>query len=277
MTVATDVVNSGCVSGYSKVISVGIDDGTPSGTARNGILETGEIDSSFSVCTTCPSGFARNAANQCEVDSDGDGTVDAADACPANPALSSLSACGDCVVPADSDGDGLANCVDLDTSLLVTSSINYASAGSMFDIVPSKNMRLKSLRFIFNGCGLPSQAAQVYYKTGTFVGNVTNQSAWTIVTSATVACNNAFDSPYSPFNAEIGLNDLALTANSRYAIYLAGISRDLASNWTGIIGDSYVSDANLNVYVGSPVAGFFGAGYLGAAAAPSVRITYNTY
>ena len=273
ISVGLDEVNSACASGYSKTISVGIDDGTPTGTARNGTLESGEIDSSYSACTICPTGYSRNAAHQCAPDSDGDGTVDSEDACPSNPALTAQNPCGGgCTTPPDSDGDGLVDCLDFDASLVVTNSMNNGNAGNMFDIVPLSNMQLKTMRFTFNGCDASSELARVYYKTGTYRGAETNSAAWTPITSANVPC----DAYAAAFNAEISLGDISLTANTKYALYIDGGTRGLCALWKGEIGALVASNSALQVYEGSGVSDLFGSGYLNSAVVPMVQITYNT-
>jgi len=48
----------------------------------------------------------------CQVDSDGDGTVDCLDGCPLDPLKIAAGACGCGVPDTDTDGDGTANCID---------------------------------------------------------------------------------------------------------------------------------------------------------------------
>jgi hypothetical protein len=57
-------------------------------------------------------GLVDSADPDCCPDSDGDGTSDCADACPADPAKTSPGACGCGVADTDSDGDGIPNCHD---------------------------------------------------------------------------------------------------------------------------------------------------------------------
>ena len=60
MSVTTEAAGANCTSGGKK-IEVGLDDGMPTGTARNGMLEAGEVDSTSYVCNgaagTGTSGF----------------------------------------------------------------------------------------------------------------------------------------------------------------------------------------------------------------------------
>ena len=55
---------------------------------------------------------SNSVPDECESDSDGDGTIDACDGCPTDPAKSSPGACGCGVADTDSDGDGSADCND---------------------------------------------------------------------------------------------------------------------------------------------------------------------
>ena len=49
-----------------------------------------------------------------DTDSDGDGTADCNDACPADPAKIQPGICGCGVVDTDTDDDGIPNCLDAD-------------------------------------------------------------------------------------------------------------------------------------------------------------------
>ena len=52
--------------------------------------------------------------DSCEVDSDADGTIDACDGCPNDPAKIAAGVCGCGVADTDTDSDGTANCIDDD-------------------------------------------------------------------------------------------------------------------------------------------------------------------
>ena len=82
---------------------------TESDCNSNGVPDSCEIASgAASDCNT-------NAIpDSCEVDSDADGTIDACDGCPNDPAKIAAGVCGCGVADTDTDSDGIANCIDDD-------------------------------------------------------------------------------------------------------------------------------------------------------------------
>ncbi|HPM83249.1 MAG TPA: thrombospondin type 3 repeat-containing protein, partial [Candidatus Anammoximicrobium sp.] len=56
---------------------------------------------------------ANGIPDECQLDSDGDGAIDACDACPADPNKTDPGVCGCGVPDTDSDGDGTPDCNDL--------------------------------------------------------------------------------------------------------------------------------------------------------------------
>jgi hypothetical protein len=74
-------------------------------------------DGTCDVSDGCPADPAKPGPGQCgcgvaDVDSDGDGTADCVDACPSDAGESEPQACGCGAADTDSDGDGTADCVD---------------------------------------------------------------------------------------------------------------------------------------------------------------------
>ena len=57
---------------------------------------------------------ANSIPDSCELDSDVDGTIDACDGCPNDPAKIAAGTCGCGVADTDTDSDGTANCIDDD-------------------------------------------------------------------------------------------------------------------------------------------------------------------
>jgi hypothetical protein len=75
----------------------------------NGIADSCDIASGAAGdCNT------NSIPDSCEVDSDADGTIDACDGCPNDPAKIAAGVCGCGVADTDTDSDGTANCIDDD-------------------------------------------------------------------------------------------------------------------------------------------------------------------
>ncbi|NBX33001.1 MAG: hypothetical protein EBR07_09790, partial [Planctomycetes bacterium] len=75
----------------------------------NGIPDSCDVASgSSSDCN------ASGVPDSCESDTDADGTIDACDGCPNDPAKINAGACGCGVADTDTDSDGTANCFDDD-------------------------------------------------------------------------------------------------------------------------------------------------------------------
>ncbi|MFN0244328.1 MAG: M6 family metalloprotease domain-containing protein [Planctomycetota bacterium] len=73
----------------------------------NGVQDT--LDISNGTSQDCNS---NGVPDECETDTDGDGTPDACDGCPNDPAKTAPGVCGCGVADTDSDGDGTPNCND---------------------------------------------------------------------------------------------------------------------------------------------------------------------
>ena len=76
------------------------------------------------------------AANACLIDTDGDGTVDCLDGCPADPAKTVPGQCGCGIADADTDSDGTADCVDgcpADPSKIAPGACGCGMADTDFD------------------------------------------------------------------------------------------------------------------------------------------------
>jgi probable HAF family extracellular repeat protein len=88
---------------------------------QNGVPDECELDrdhdGTIDACDGCPADSAKTAPGPCgcdaaDTDTDQDGTPDCLDGCPADPAKTAPGTCGCGVAETDSDQDGLPDCVD---------------------------------------------------------------------------------------------------------------------------------------------------------------------
>eukprot|EP00035_Acanthoeca_spectabilis_P013909 m.262303 g.262303 ORF g.262303 m.262303 type:complete len:805 (+) comp16004_c0_seq1:2908-5322(+) len=107
--VQTTTVN--CPTGTLKA-------GNPPGECGCDVADTDSDGDGTADCVDgCPADASKTAAGQCgcgnaDTDSDGDGTADCNDACASDPSKTAPGACGCGVADTDSDGDGTPDCND---------------------------------------------------------------------------------------------------------------------------------------------------------------------
>jgi hypothetical protein len=95
--------------------------GTSEDCNGNGVPDECEVDTDgdglIDACDGCPNDASKTAPGPCgcgavDVDTDGDGTADCVDACPADPAKTAPGPCGCGIADVDTDGDGAVDCVE---------------------------------------------------------------------------------------------------------------------------------------------------------------------
>lgn len=91
--------------------------------------------------------------------------------------------------------------------------------GAMFDVVPTVNMRIDS--FACNIGSTVSESVAVFYRTGTYVGNETNNAAWTLLGSVNVTGAGAGNPTLIP------LGGIQMNAGQTYGIYMTLVSANM--------------------------------------------------
>jgi len=124
----------------------------------------------------------------------------------------------------------------------------YAFRGIMFDVVASKDMRIKGLSTTL----LNTDAnVEIFYKTGTHDGFQTNAGVWTSLGEATAI----------PFGTDrlIPINiNLSIASGNRVAFYIARKDGgNLKYSGGTAIGNVCADDGNLQIQEGTGLAGFF--------------------
>ena len=149
--------------------------------------------------------------------------------------------------------------------------MNSGNQGNMWDVVAVNPITITSVGFNFNGCAGSSQTIRLYKRIdfGTHADVEFNSSAWEVIFDGTISCSG-----WAPTSTIIGI-DVFIPQGERQAFYLHGVSRGLVADWqAGEVGDLHYSNEDLEVYVGSPLPGYFDDGYSGASAAPSMGMGY---
>jgi hypothetical protein len=144
---------------------------------------------------------------------------------------------------------------------------NNGQSGVMFDIAATNAVTITS--FDMN-CDLAGDW-EIYYRTGTHVGNTTNAGAWTLVGSATGVPNNPVNTP-TPIPIPVNVNIPAGQTYSFYVTYSSGTGMNY-TNGTAV-GNVYSSDANISIMEGTGKAYPFGADY--TPRIPNMNVYYTT-
>lgn len=144
---------------------------------------------------------------------------------------------------------------------------NNGQSGVMFDIAATNAVTITS--FDMN-CDLAGDW-EIYYRTGTHVGNTTNAGAWTLVGSATGVPNNPVNTA-TPIPIPV---NVTIPAGQTYAFYVT-YSAGTGMNYTNgtVVGNVYSSDANISIMEGTGKAYPFGTDY--APRIPNMNVYYTT-
>jgi PKD repeat protein len=97
-------------------------------------------------------------------------------------------------------------------SITTTFSTSRANNGNMFDLVAKTTMTLDSFEVNFSGSTYDS--GEVFIRKGSYVGNETNSSAWTLAGKATLLVNGSGKA------SRLRVGNIKLTAGSTYGIYV---------------------------------------------------------
>ena len=180
---------------------------------------------------------------------------------PASALLQSVDeACGYTVTVGG--GGGTAN------TLTTTFAGGNSFDGNMFDVVALNDLTIES--FDVNlGTGVTDDV-EVWYRTGTFVGNETSSAGWTLLGTA-VNITSAGDGVPTPLNMSLGLS---ITAGDTIAFYVTTVNGGTMNYTNGTaVGNLFASDANLEFYEGN------GGGYFNVTFSPRIfngNIHYTT-
>lgn len=117
--------------------------------------------------------------------------------------------------------------------------------GAMFDFIPNVNMTLDS--FAVNIGGTANETVRVYYRAGTYLGNETNNLAWTLLGQASVTGSGAGQP------TQIPIGGLTLQANQTYGIYMVLQS----SNMDYTTGTGTFTNSDATLIAGAGLCGLF--------------------
>lgn len=144
----------------------------------------------------------------------------------------------------------------LATTIVTPQTGGNSNDGTMFDIQTGAN----ALTLTSIGANIFGTASyEIYYKSGSINGNVTNPPAWTLLGSFSnvVGFGSTFSDPGGL--VEFDISDLALAANATYGLYITQTVSNLGSTsgvrYTGsgnavTIGTPLVADSNLTILNG---------------------------
>lgn len=132
------------------------------------------------------------------------------------------------------------------TNTLTTTSAagNGCSGGVMFDVVPNVNLNVVSFEALFSSTGV--QSVDVYYRSGTFVGNEASAGAWILLGNASV--NVASTTTLTPFSIN---TSIPMVAGNTYGIYL-----NYNASYTN--GTNTYSNADMSINTGTGLCSQFG-------------------
>lgn len=117
--------------------------------------------------------------------------------------------------------------------------------GAMFNFIPNVNMTLDS--FAVNIGSVANETVRVYYRAGTYVGNETNNLAWTLLGQTSVTANG----PGQPTRIPIG--GITLQAGQTYGIYVMLQS----SNMDYTTGSATFTNTDATMVTGAGLCGLF--------------------
>ena len=132
------------------------------------------------------------------------------------------------------------------TTLEVSFAGGNGQAGNMFDVVAINPITINSFDISVDA-GLTVDA-EVYFKTGTWIGSDQTPGDWTLVASVPGVVSGGQNLP-TPLNLSLGLD---VAAGNTVAFYVT-LSNSTGINYTngGTVGDVWASDANLQVLEGA--------------------------
>lgn len=136
--------------------------------------------------------------------------------------------------------------------------------GWAFDVTPTKAITLDDIKIIPWQTNTTTNYV-VYYRVGSYQGQVNNASAWTLMGSVT---GNAVANTFS--STGIGRN-VALNANTTYGFYIYVLGNDCYA----VNGATTVANADLSYSGGVYVYGAFGANGFGGAYSMNVELVYQ--
>jgi len=119
---------------------------------------------------------------------------------------------------------------------------NNGSRGIMFDVIPNKNITLRDFDLnIYPG----TATYEVYYRTGSYVGNENSAAGWTLLSTQTLTSNGT--NAATPLGANLSV---LMLANQTYGFYITSTTSG-GVNYTGS-GSAYVfaSNSDMDVYGG---------------------------
>ncbi|OSZ81836.1 hypothetical protein CAP35_00785 [Chitinophagaceae bacterium IBVUCB1] len=124
-----------------------------------------------------------------------------------------------------------------------TAAGNGCGGGAMFNIVPNVNMRVDSFAALFAATG--NQTVNVYYRLGSFAGNETNASAWTLLGTANITVGST--TVPTVFTVNTPLN---VTVGNTYGIYV-----NYNASYTN--GNTTFSNTDMIIQTGTGLCGQF--------------------
>ncbi len=127
----------------------------------------------------------------------------------------------------------------------------YLNHGAMFDVIADSAVTLDHLTANLND---GTANIQIYYKTGSFLNNETQPSAWTFIDSASVFSNNTLTINNQPTVIPINLN-LTMNPGDTIALYIVSmpLSFIYLTSTTTPWGNIYSSDGNISIRISRSV------------------------
>ena len=160
------------------------------------------------------------------------------------------------ITAADLDNGSSDNCGIVSSELTRLDSATLAlevsfaggngQAGNMFDVVALNDITVNSFDISVDA-GLTVDA-EVYFKTGTWVGSDMTPGDWTLVASVPGVVSGGQNLP-TPLNLSLGLN----VASGETVAFYVTLVNSTGINYTngGTVGDVWASDANVQVLEGA--------------------------
>ncbi|CAN5374718.1 hypothetical protein BH11BAC2_BH11BAC2_11860 [soil metagenome] len=120
-------------------------------------------------------------------------------------------------------------------------SSNLSGAGLMFDFHANQAININRLKFIISD----TSAISVWYKTGSYVGNENNQSAWTL------ASTQVINPPMNEAPSELILNPGINILQGDYALYIANTNGTIKLGSGNVAGQIAATTNEIDLFSGT--------------------------
>jgi reprolysin-like metallo-peptidase family M12B len=135
-----------------------------------------------------------------------------------------------------------------EVQLATTMASNNGFAGNMFDVDVQNDITINSFEINVDATGAAGPVyADVWMRTGSYIGNETNSAAWTYVGSEIASLANAVDT-----YTRITVGDIDLSANTTYAFYihLASYAAGQSLRYTNGVAGEYYENSDMRIHTG---------------------------